>query len=70
MAGDIEMGAKWMLETGGDDPAQVYPIGDLREHVTDGGECWCGAAENEDGTIVHNALDEREKFETGERTTS
>lgn len=62
--------SQWQLDSGGGRPSQVHPIGDLREHVTDGGSCWCGAAENEDGTIVHNSLDGREAFETGERKPS
>lgn len=37
-------------------------------HITE--NCSCGAAPNEDGLIVHNAFDEREKFETGERKPS
>lgn len=56
----------WRREWGGDMPIQVYPEGDLREHITDGHACWCGA-EEEDGVIVHNSADGREKFETGER---
>lgn len=47
----------------------VYPVGDLREHQTDGRECWCRptAQDEYDGTVVvHNAMDRREKYETGE----
>lgn len=44
----------------------VYPINDLREHVTDGKPCWCHPREDE-GVIVHNAMDQRELIETGER---
>jgi hypothetical protein len=61
---------QWQRDYGGGRADQVHPIGDLREHITDGRPCWCGATENEDGVIVHDALDEREKFETGERKPS
>lgn len=47
----------------------VFPNHDLREHVTDGSPCWCDP-KDEDGIVTHNALDEREKFETGERKPS
>lgn len=48
----------------------VYPIDDLREHVVDGGECWChpyvdvGDLDEED-IAIHNALDGREMRELG-----
>jgi len=55
------------------DTFHVFPVNDLREHVVDGWEegrrCWCrpDAQELEDRTlIVHNAMDQREKYETGE----
>jgi hypothetical protein len=49
-------------------PVHVYPINDLVEHDTDGGECICGPREKpvkaEDGSvdwlIVHHSLDGRE----------
>lgn len=47
----------------------VYPMGDLREHITDqGGNCWCNPVPDEDepAVWVHNSLDGREKYETGE----
>lgn len=48
----------------------ILPVDDLRDHEET--ECWCGAAPDvEDPTvIVHNALDGREAFETGERLPS
>jgi hypothetical protein len=46
---------------------QVYPIGDLRQHMPV--NCWCRP--NEDGgVIVHNSLDLRELYERGERKFS
>jgi len=49
----------------------IYPIHDLREHVTDGDECWCNPTiDEEDDIVIHNAADERELFETGERIAS
>ena len=48
----------------------VYPINDLRPHNTENGlNCWCNPIEDE-GVIVHNSMDEREKYETGERKPS
>lgn len=53
----------------GANPYHVVPINDLREHCSDGEQCWCKPRE-EDGVIVHNSMDGREKFETGERKLS
>jgi len=50
----------------------TLPVGDLREHV-ESEDCWCGPEVIEEDlgkNIVHHALDEREKFETGERKPS
>lgn len=45
----------------------VYPVGDLREHVTEGTTCWCRPNIEQDGAlIIHNSMDQREKYETGE----
>lgn len=60
----------WRMDHGGGRPPQVIPIGDLREHVTDGSECWCGTWIDEVGTIVHEAADQRQKYERGERKPS
>ena len=45
----------------------VYPLEDLREHeITT--QCWCHPEVDEDDEIcVHNALDGREAYESGER---
>ena len=56
----------------------VYPVGDLREHLierngaTNEGEfCWCNPEYDEEhDTYVHNSLDGREFYETGERKLS
>jgi hypothetical protein len=53
------------------DSVHTYPVGDLIEHVTDGGDCPCGPTvlpvECEDGSIgysvVHHSLDGREHHE-------
>lgn len=46
----------------------VYPVNDLREHVTDGRPCWCNPEIDEDAhVVIHHSLDDREQFETGER---
>jgi hypothetical protein len=50
------------------DRYHVVPINDLREHNTDSDFiCWCHPTENDDGVIVHNSMDGREKYESGER---
>lgn len=65
----------WIVDKGGDEPIQVHPAGDTREHVLcpDGG-CWCepDLDFDDDGEEmwVHNAQDQREKYETGERRVS
>lgn len=51
------------------DRFHVIPVNDLREHSTDK-PCWCRPKEDEHGVIVHNSMDGREKFETGERKLS
>jgi hypothetical protein len=43
------------------------PVDDLREHEP--ADCWC-APTVEDFAVIHHALDEREKFEKGERKPS
>lgn len=55
----------------GEDIHHVFPVNDLREHVTEGWmrglRCWCHPEVMEEGRlIVHNALDQRERYETGE----
>lgn len=42
----------------------IVPIDDIRDHQ-DSIECWCEPFEVEDGVIVHNSLDGREKYENG-----
>lgn len=44
----------------------VVPVNDLRVH-TSSANCWCMPVETEDDVFVHNSLDGREKYETGER---
>jgi hypothetical protein len=43
----------------------VLPLSDLREHEVSL-ECWCDPVDD-DGIVVHNALDGREAYERGER---
>lgn len=55
------------------DDRHVYPVNDLVEHLTDGGECPCGPTtmpvERPDGSIsyvvLHHSLDGREHNEDG-----
>lgn len=56
----------WMVLTFPD--REVIPRNDLREHAF-GRECWCKPFE-EDGVIVHNSMDGRERFERQERKAS
>jgi hypothetical protein len=49
-------------------PPEVLPIDDAREHDY-GEKCWCQPFDD-DGVLVHNSADEREKFERGERKPS
>lgn len=51
----------WMALT---EPPEVMPVGDLREH-DEGMGCWCKPF-IEDEIIIHNAMDRRELYETGE----
>ena len=49
----------------------IYPLNDLRDHITDGFarglRCWCKPTIDEEANLViHNALDGREQIETGE----
>ncbi len=46
-------------------PAEVVPRADLRPHVS-GMVCWCKPMDDE-GVIVHNALDGRERLERKEQ---
>lgn len=59
-------GCGWMLIS---DPYEAMPIDDLFTHNV-GLDCWCVPEENDDGTIVHNAADQRELFATGKRKPS
>ncbi len=63
----------WRRDWGGGLPTQIYPEADLREHVTEGTDCWCSPRVEDNGgeqIIIHNSADQREKFETGERKRS
>lgn len=48
----------------------VYPVEDLRDHdIENEGQCWCHPVlyeENNGDVWVHNSMDQREKYETGE----
>lgn len=49
----------------------VYPLNDTSEHKLDGADCWCNPTiDEEDHLVIHNAADEREMFEIGERLPS
>jgi len=42
----------------------VTPVDDLRDHVMNR-DCWCHPT-IEDDLIIHNSMDRRELYETGE----
>ena len=48
----------------------VVPLNDLREHTTST-ECWCQPIEDYEcpGVWVHHAMDEREQYEKGRKTS-
>lgn len=48
------------------DQIHITPINDLREHVLTA-ECWCRPMTDEDGLVVHNAMDQRETYEQGRK---
>lgn len=49
------------------DLIHVVPLNDLRDHEVSTA-CWCHPTPDEDEpqVILHHALDQREKYETGE----
>lgn len=49
------------------DVIHTYPANDLRPHEVNGKPCWCNPSIEEDGQhIIHNSMDQREKYEIGE----
>ena len=66
----MPIGLPWVALAATDrELACVYPVADLREHQTFGSKCWCQPIIN-DGVVIHNAMDQREKYERGERRPS
>jgi hypothetical protein len=48
----------------------IYPLNDFREHEMKA-DCWCKPSiDEEDDLCIHNAMDQREQYETGERKPS
>ena len=62
---DMGYGHPWHAQS---NPAEVTPLKDLRDHIP-GATCWCKPFDDE-GVLVHNALDGREKLERGETGTN
>ena len=61
----------WRADANKDRSSQVWPVDDLKPHVVNGGRCWCHPKYDEqDDIVIHNSMDGREKFETGERKPS
>jgi hypothetical protein len=58
LCGTGRFNMSWLAQS---NPLEVSPIDDMREHDS-GEDCWCAPFMHA-GVIVHNALDEREKFE-------
>lgn len=56
----------WNSVSCDDGTAQVYPVGDYRDHDTVGGgaRCWCHPYWDEH-ILVHVSMDGREKHEAG-----
>lgn len=54
----------WLLIDGGN-VIHVSPISDLRPHEVSE-NCWCHPDSDDDGFLVHNALDGREAYERQE----
>lgn len=51
-------------------PPEIIPMNDLRDHI-EGEYCWCKPyIDEQENVIVHNSMDGREKYETGERKLS
>jgi hypothetical protein len=50
-----------------EDAVHLIPIDDLREHQLSA-SCWCRPRQDDQIFVVfiHNALDQREKYESGE----
>jgi len=51
----------------------VIPLNDLKEHKDTDIDCWCQPRIEYEGNgeiVIHNSLDGREGFETGERKLS
>lgn len=46
-------------------PYHVLPINDLKEHDKNE-HCWCRPVVDEYGNVIHNSMDQRELYETGE----
>jgi len=47
----------------------IYPMGDLRDHQISK-KCWCSPKVEDGSLVIHNSMDGREAFETGERKPS
>jgi hypothetical protein len=43
----------------------TIPLNDLRVHSADYDKCWCKPRLDEDGNLIHNAADGRERYEQG-----
>ncbi|EGY53137.1 hypothetical protein [Neisseria shayeganii] len=43
----------------------VIPLNDYREH-DQSRDCWCCPTVNDDGLVIHHAMDGRERYESGE----
>lgn len=56
----------WGRLHGGGQPEEIWPIDDLKDHVLWPGPCWCGATEDAEGVVMHDSMDQRERYESGE----
>lgn len=64
----MNVGGWALIKDIGTGDLHVTPINDITEHEL-GMDCWCNPARDEEHTeiVVHNALDQREAVERGER---
>lgn len=57
----------WIGELLDNGERHVWPSRDLKPHETSK-ECWCRPFDD-DGVTVHNAMDQREQYERGRKTS-
>lgn len=59
----------WHVVVDNEGHRHVVPQDDLKPHAL-GTLCWCRPRTTDDDIVVHNSMDGREHYETGERRAS